>query len=309
MFEQQPGRRGAAGRELHGRLERRAAGDNEIRSRRFDSADQPLGGEKLVSTSSEQEDEPAVAAAPDGSLVVAWESTTGDDRRLPAPRGRRGQARRRGRRSRERERRPTPTWRSPRTGRSSWCGRPSRASAPAASPRTATPLTGDVVVGAGDASAEPSVTIDSAGRVFVAWVGLRRLLRRLHPRLHRRRSRPPGTPSRSSTAPSRRQEPDVVATPEGFVVVFNQADMANQAYGRRFTAAGAPVAAAVPLSPADGREPHVARGADGGLVAGWWDGSRRARAGVPRRTSPPRAGRSSWPTTGRARTSRPSREL
>ena len=68
-------------------------------------------------------------------------------------------------------------------------------------------------------------------------------------------------------------EPDVVATPEGFVVVFNRADDANQAYGRRFTAAGAPIAAAVPLSPADGREPHVARGADGGLVAGWWDGA------------------------------------
>ena len=50
-----------------------------IRFRRFDSDDQPLTGEKPVSTSSEQEELPAVAAAPDGSLVVTWESTVGDD--------------------------------------------------------------------------------------------------------------------------------------------------------------------------------------------------------------------------------------
>jgi hypothetical protein len=43
--------------------------------------------------------------------------------------------------------------------------------------------------------------------------------------------------------------------------------------GRRFTPAGAPIAAAVPLGAGDGRNPHVARGADGGLVAGWWDGA------------------------------------
>ena len=52
--------------------------EDSIRFRRFDAADQPLTGEKLVSTSSDEEELPSVAALPDGSLVVAWESGVGD---------------------------------------------------------------------------------------------------------------------------------------------------------------------------------------------------------------------------------------
>ena len=123
-----------------------------------------------------------------------------------------------------------------------------------------------------DASAEPSVTIDSAGRVFVAWsdytdnsvARIRGFTSALAPAWA-------GKPVIEGGVET--QEPDVVATPEGFAVVFNQADMANQAYGRRFTAAGAPIAAAVPLAAGDGRQPNVARGPDGGLIAGWWNAS------------------------------------
>ena len=69
------------------------------------------------------------------------------------------------------------------------------------------------------------------------------------------------------------QEPDLVATPEGFVVVYNLAEGAVQAHGRRFTPAGTPIAAAVPLGSGVGRQPHVARGAAGDLIAGWRDGN------------------------------------
>jgi len=243
---------------------------NAIRSRRFDSADQPLGGEKLVSTSSEQEDAPAVAAAPDGSLVVAWESTTSDTavfQRLEVDGDKIGG--------------------EVDVAESTSGGLPDVAVAPdgtfvvvwAASAgvrarrfdANGAPLTGDVVVGSGDASAAPSVAIDSAGRVFVAWsdfddccvARIRGFTAALAP----------AWAAKPVEDAVETQEPDLVATPEGFVAVFNRSDMANQAYGRRFTPAGEPVAAAVPLSPADGRQPHVTRGADGGLVAGWWDGS------------------------------------
>ena len=116
------------------------------------------------------------------------------------------------------------------------------------------------------------MTIDSAGRIFVAWsdftdnsvARLRGFTSALAPAWAAKPVIEGGVQT---------QEPDVVATPEGFVVVFNQADMANQAYGRRFTAAGAPIAAAVPLAAGDGRQPNVARGPDGGLIGGWWNGS------------------------------------
>jgi hypothetical protein len=73
------------------------------------------------------------------------------------------------------------------------------------------------------------------------------------------------------------QEPDLVATPEGFVVVYNLADAATRAYGRRFSAAGAPIAAPAPLGPGVGRQPHVARGPTGDLIAGWRDTNQDGR--------------------------------
>ena len=244
---------------------------NAIRSRRFDSADQPLGGEKLVSTSSEQEDVPAVAAAPDGSLVVAWESTTGDDavfQRLEADGDKLGGEVA----APESESGGYPDVAVAADGTfvvvwSTLAGVSARRFA-----ANGTPLTGDVEVGDGDANSQPSVSIDSAGRVFIAWDDLADCcdawIRGFSATLA-----PAWDAKRVISGTTESLEPDVVATPEGFVVVFNQADDANQAYGRRFTPDGAPVAAAVPLSPADGREPHVARGADGGLVVGWWDGA------------------------------------
>jgi hypothetical protein len=48
--------------------------NDTIRSRRYGSDDQPAGIEKPVSTLDENEQTPAVAAAPDGSLVAAWKS-------------------------------------------------------------------------------------------------------------------------------------------------------------------------------------------------------------------------------------------
>jgi hypothetical protein len=116
------------------------------------------------------------------------------------------------------------------------------------------------------------VTIDSAGRIFVAWSDYTdesvARIRGFTPALAPAWAAKPVSAGTVDT-----QEPDVVATPEGFVVVFNQSDMANRAYGRRFTAAGAPIGNEVPLSPADGRCPNVARGADGGLIVGWWNAS------------------------------------
>ncbi len=251
---------------------------DSVRSRRFDADDQPLGGEKLVSTSTEQEEIPAVAAAPDGSLVVAWESTVGDDaaaQRLAAngdkvggqisvpesQSGINGQ--------------PDVAVAADGTFVVAWAtenlGLKARRFEADGDPFAG----GEVLVASAadaDASAEPSVTIDSAGRVFVAWsdytdssvARIRGFTSALAPAWA-------GKPVIEGGVET--QEPDVVATPEGFVVVFNQADTANQAYGRRFTAAGAPIAAAVALAEGDGRQPNVARGADGGLIAGWWNGS------------------------------------
>ena len=251
---------------------------DSIRSRRFDADDQPLGGEKLVSTSTEQEESPAVAAAPGGSLVVAWESSVGDDaaaQRLAANGDKVGGQI------------------SVPESQSGINGQPDVAVAPDGTfvvvwatenlglkarrfEADGDPFAGGEVLVApaadADASAEPSVTIDSAGRVFVAWsdytdnsvARIRGFTSALAPAWA-------GKPVLEGGVET--QEPDVVATPEGFAVVFNQADMANQAYGRRFTAAGAPIAAAVPLAAGDGRQPNVARGPDGGLIAGWWNAS------------------------------------
>ena len=250
--------------------------DESIRFRRFDSADQPLTAEKFVSTSAGDEI-PAVAAAPDGSLMVAWEST-GDDaaaQRLNANGDTVGSAI------------PVPESTTGINGQPDvavaadgtfvvvWA-----ASAGVRARRFAadgTPLTGTVDVGPGDASAEPSVAIDPAGRVFVGWTDNADITARI--RGFTAALAPAWDAKPVITGSVQTQEPDVVATPEGLVVVFNQADMANQAYGRRFTAAGAPIADAVPLSAADGRRPNVARGADGGLIASWWnatDGQARA---------------------------------
>ena len=251
--------------------------DDSIRFRRFDSADQPLTAEKFVSTTGVEAEIPAMAAAPDGSLVVAWEST-GDDAvaqllnangdtvgsAIPVPEsatGINGQ--------------PDVAVAADGTFVVVWA-----ATAGVRARRFAangTPLTGTVDVGPGDASAEPSVTIDSAGRVFVGWTDNTDITARIRGFTAALAAAWDAQPVITGSVQT--QEPDVVATPEGFVVVFNQADMANQAYGRRFTPAGAPVAGAVLLSPADGRRPNVARGADGALIASWWnatDGQARA---------------------------------
>ena len=251
--------------------------NDQILSRRYGADDQPLGGQKLASTTNDQEQRAAVAAAPDGSLVAAWESSVGDDavaQRLTASGDKVGGQI------------------SVPANQSGINGLPDVAVAADGSfvvvwatenlglkarrfLANGNPATGEVLVAPADdadADGEPAVTIDSAGRVFIAWsdytdtsvVRVRGFTAALAPAWDAK----PVDAGATFT-----QEPDLVATPEGFVVVYNLAEGAVQAHGRRFTPAGTPIAAAVPLGSGVGRQPHVARGADGDLIAGWRDGN------------------------------------
>ena len=261
-----------------------AAGtDDALRSRRYDADDQPLGAAKIVSTPTVDGEMPAVAAAADGSLVVAWTSGAGYDTvaqrlaangdklggQIPVPESLSGE-----------DGPPDVAIAADGTFVVVWATEDAGLKARRFQANGSPFAGGEVLVAPADdadAQAEPAVTIDSAGRVFIAWsdytdtsvVRVRGFTAALAPAW-------PAEPV--ATGPTFTQEPDLVATPEGFVVVFNNADGLVQAYGRRFSPAGAPIAAAVPLGSGVGRQPHVVRGPAGDLIAGWRDGNNHAFA-------------------------------
>ena len=249
--------------------------NDTIRSRRYGSDDVPLGSEKPVSTLDENEQTPAVAAAPDGSLVVAWKSGNASEsiaaQRLAAngdkalgqitvPASLSGES-------------GPPDVAVAADGRFVvvWATEDGGLKARRFLANGSPAPEGEVLVAPAadaDGQAEPAVTIDAAGRVFIAWsdytdtsvVRVRGYTSALAPAWAAK----PVVDGAVFT-----QEPDLVATPEGFVVVYNLADAATRAQGRRFTGAGAPIAGPIPLGSGVGRQPHVTRGPTGGLIAGW----------------------------------------
>ena len=251
---------------------------SQIRVRRFDAAHAPLTGEVIGNTGGTEEELPRVSAAPDGTFVVAWESTTGSG--VAAQRfdvagakvgaqipvvdvagGTDGQ--------------PDVAVAPDGTFVVAW------ASAAGTKARRfaadGTPAGASVSVGAGDASAEPAVAIDSVGRVLIVWADFTapggQTYARLRP--YSAALAPVDAATPVIPAPGESQRPDVVATSEGFAVVFDQyipATVSIQPTGRRFAPDGTPLADAVPLGPEDAYHPQVARGPSGALIVTWIDG-------------------------------------
>jgi hypothetical protein len=244
---------------------------SQIRVRRFDAAHAPLTGEVIASTGGTEEELPRISARADGTFVVAWESTTGGGvaakrfdaaatpvgAQIPVVDAGGGEN-------------PDVAVASDGTFVVVWAStsgtRARRFQA------DGTPFGGSVLVGDGELDAEPAVAIDSAGRVLVVWTDTTAAGGQVYVRLrpYDAALAPAAAATPVIPAPGESQRPDVVATGEGFAVVFDHYLPANiEPNGRRFGPVGAPLADAVVLGPPGGRDTQLARGPSGALIATW----------------------------------------